>query len=122
MRERSGLIFCQRLAAIAGAEDELVRVVESFIGLREDFRERPGAAIGVIGICRGKLASERGGEVQSLVAAIGPVTVENVAVFGIGHDRVASPARQVGSQLRKLSVPMRDQVLTRTPPESCCAP
>ena len=46
------------LAAVAGAEDELVGVVEGFVVRGEDLRERPGLAVGVGGVGRGQFAAE----------------------------------------------------------------
>ena len=44
-----GRDFLPGFAAIAGAKDELVGVVEGFVGGREDLGEGPGFAIGIVG-------------------------------------------------------------------------
>ena len=53
------------LAAIARAHDELIGVIERFIGRREDLRQRPGLAVGIVGIGRRQFAAERSGSVSA---------------------------------------------------------
>ena len=73
------------LAAVAGAEDELVGVVERVIGLGEDLGQRPRAAIGIGRIGGRDVAAFGRGHVERIVAAPIAVAVEQVGVLGIGH-------------------------------------
>ena len=68
-----GADFLPGAAAVARAEDELIRVIHGFVGQREDLRQRPRLAIRIVGIGRRQLAAERCGHVQGLIAAPAPL-------------------------------------------------
>src|ERR1035438_9074755 len=73
-------------AAVARAHDELIGVVERFIGRGEDLGKRPRFAVGIVGFGRRQLSAERSGHVEGLIAAPVAVAVEDVAVLGVGDD------------------------------------
>jgi hypothetical protein len=86
---RVGADLLPGAAAIARAEDELVGVVESFVGERKDLGKGPGFTVGIVRVGWREFATGGRGEVQGLIAALVAAALEEVALFGVGDDGIA---------------------------------
>ena len=96
------------LPAVARAHHELVGIVQRLIRLRKYLRQRPGLAVGIVGIRRGQFSPERHGDIEGLVAAPRAFAVKNVAVLRVGNHGGAL-ARETGG----LPVAEREHALAR---------
>ncbi len=90
-----GTDFFPGPAAIPRAHDELIGVIERFIGQGKDLWQRPSLAIWIVGIEGRQLSAQRHGDIQLLIAAPRAAAVQNIAVLWIGNHGIAL-ARQTG--------------------------